>query len=631
MLQLLVYITIHFIYHGSCCIDLRRWIQQSNERSNSTPFHSYYINNDGFLIGQFDNSIIKMNIQTQEIMQYVSIDRVNDPHVLDISSIAHTNYMLVMDGNSTQISLKLYDTTTFNLLDIKTVIDYPMSSYDSRCNVQDASLSTLGSNILILWTTENSGALFYSLWKLPTHYNSLLINVNAALLFESDCWKMAKNPQTLLISPDEANQLFHIVYVIDSLQGHFGKSTGDKVIYTNCPATYTGDKVIAQTININGTHSDQTGIHYAYANDNDDDFQHIRFLEFIKTSDDMFIIPWCGTFDRPQQCWIHMWLSMSAFYSNTLDSYDKYAVTYFLDGWDNEWDWDTDISLSSMAIIEGENIYKSYIFYIIYLDDKEVLVRKLHGSIVDFNGTVLYNEIILNECNDSLYICDFSVKSHENQFIIVYTYCGNFNWHYKTIDMNQVINGECDLEYCTGTPAVTVPYTDLKNTEEDHVALIVAIAVIAVIVMLAVIWKMFLDKKKRRNGVTNKFKPIDNTRHVSKNNSSKQLDKDTIDGNQTLDEEIAVTDVGNTNQINNGEDEGEYLNKIGNEEMMRIKRWFEEEIAIDNEGKPYYALFIENGFERLHLIKYITDLELQSIGVDKMGHRKAILLAATKL
>ncbi len=45
------------------------------------------------------------------------------------------------------------------------------------------------------------------------------------------------------------------------------------------------------------------------------------------------------------------------------------------------------------------------------------------------------------------------------------------------------------------------------------------------------------------------------------------------------------------------------------------------------ESEEYFNLLIENGFEKMSLIKTITENDLIQIGISKIGHRRAILLA----
>eukprot|EP01084_Bolivina_argentea_P234014 394012_1 len=91
----------------------------------------------------------------------------------------------------------------------------------------------------------------------------------------------------------------------------------------------------------------------------------------------------------------------------------------------------------------------------------------------------------------------------------------------------------------------------------------------------------------------------------------------------------------NDNLVNNitantdGENEG--INEL-NHEQRAIKQWFENQVGFDNQlNETYFDLFIQNGFDKRSTIKHITDYELKEIGIDKLGHRKTILLAIQQL
>eukprot|EP01084_Bolivina_argentea_P264724 448528_1 len=56
---------------------------------------------------------------------------------------------------------------------------------------------------------------------------------------------------------------------------------------------------------------------------------------------------------------------------------------------------------------------------------------------------------------------------------------------------------------------------------------------------------------------------------------------------------------------------------------VEIKEWF-----INNVKLPeYYQIFKDNGFERLSVIKTMSESDLKEIGIDKLGHRRAIMTA----
>ena len=85
----------------------------------------------------------------------------------------------------------------------------------------------------------------------------------------------------------------------------------------------------------------------------------------------------------------------------------------------------------------------------------------------------------------------------------------------------------------------------------------------------------------------------------------------------------------NTNDLNkDGENEG--LN-MKEEEKERIKQWFHDEVQLFDDNEKYFDLFIQNGFDKISTIQRIQKSDLEEIGIDKLGHRNAILYAIDKL
>eukprot|EP01084_Bolivina_argentea_P095611 171871_1 len=67
-------------------------------------------------------------------------------------------------------------------------------------------------------------------------------------------------------------------------------------------------------------------------------------------------------------------------------------------------------------------------------------------------------------------------------------------------------------------------------------------------------------------------------------------------------------------------------------EYESVKQWFFESVAVPHDCKQiYYDKFIENGFDNFVGIKHMNNADLMDIGVDKLGHRKTILVSTQKL
>eukprot|EP01084_Bolivina_argentea_P074231 134695_1 len=80
-----------------------------------------------------------------------------------------------------------------------------------------------------------------------------------------------------------------------------------------------------------------------------------------------------------------------------------------------------------------------------------------------------------------------------------------------------------------------------------------------------------------------------------------------------------------------GNDEMEEID-IRINEYDSVKQWFFESVAIPQDYKEiYYNKLIQNGFDNFVVIKYIDNQDLMDIGVNKLGHRKTILIATQKL
>ena len=68
-----------------------------------------------------------------------------------------------------------------------------------------------------------------------------------------------------------------------------------------------------------------------------------------------------------------------------------------------------------------------------------------------------------------------------------------------------------------------------------------------------------------------------------------------------------------------------------NDKHGDVKRFFYNNVCIEDYNDRYIGLMIENGFDSLDIIKTLTIQDLVDIGVDKLGHRKKIINEIRKL
>eukprot|EP01084_Bolivina_argentea_P198932 340489_1 len=64
-------------------------------------------------------------------------------------------------------------------------------------------------------------------------------------------------------------------------------------------------------------------------------------------------------------------------------------------------------------------------------------------------------------------------------------------------------------------------------------------------------------------------------------------------------------------------------------EHMDIKYWLK--VVDEIHYEEYYTLFVKNGYDSMSVIKTMNEQELVQIGINKVGHRKKIILAVDKL
>ena len=70
-----------------------------------------------------------------------------------------------------------------------------------------------------------------------------------------------------------------------------------------------------------------------------------------------------------------------------------------------------------------------------------------------------------------------------------------------------------------------------------------------------------------------------------------------------------------------------YQEKEQNTNIDNIEKWLK-----DMQMERYFSIFIENGYDKFHLIcEYLDEDELKDIGVNKRIHRKKILSETHKL
>mmetsp|Transcript_31617 Transcript_31617/g.50868 ORF Transcript_31617/g.50868 Transcript_31617/m.50868 type:complete len:272 (+) Transcript_31617:23-838(+) len=58
-----------------------------------------------------------------------------------------------------------------------------------------------------------------------------------------------------------------------------------------------------------------------------------------------------------------------------------------------------------------------------------------------------------------------------------------------------------------------------------------------------------------------------------------------------------------------------------------VAKWFRDNIELEEENERYLRLLTENGFDKYSTIKHLTKQDLAEIGIEKLGHQKAILRA----
>ena len=57
-------------------------------------------------------------------------------------------------------------------------------------------------------------------------------------------------------------------------------------------------------------------------------------------------------------------------------------------------------------------------------------------------------------------------------------------------------------------------------------------------------------------------------------------------------------------------------------ERNKIRQWFDDEVGIYEKSDIYYKLFINSCFDGIKLIERMTLDDLETIGVDKVGHTR---------
>eukprot|EP01084_Bolivina_argentea_P276297 471433_1 len=67
----------------------------------------------------------------------------------------------------------------------------------------------------------------------------------------------------------------------------------------------------------------------------------------------------------------------------------------------------------------------------------------------------------------------------------------------------------------------------------------------------------------------------------------------------------------------------------GNEGHFSIAEWFKCDVALNEYNAKYIDLFVVNGFDnvRSRALIEMTDEDMMSIGINKLGHRKVLLTA----
>ena len=132
----------------------------------------------------------------------------------------------------------------------------------------------------------------------------------------------------------------------------------------------------------------------------------------------------------------------------------------------------------------------------------------------------------------------------------------------------------------------------------------------------------------------------DERENVADYGTPREVMKDEIiieDEEDELQTNIGITDDGAGGQtgtvdvldfkIRHRNDDKKYA-KIMNAEMIKVHNWLTESVMLPQ----YFDNFVENGYESLNLISYISDKsELKDIAIHLIGHRTKIMTEINKL
>eukprot|EP00483_Globobulimina_turgida_P011960 UN11982 len=93
--------------------------------------------------------------------------------------------------------------------------------------------------------------------------------------------------------------------------------------------------------------------------------------------------------------------------------------------------------------------------------------------------------------------------------------------------------------------------------------------------------------------------------------------------------------INNNNDTNNVDGECDDMDEGAITEYCDIEQWFNDDIDLqdlsENDKNSYFNVLVQNGFDKISIIKKVSNNDLIEIGINKLGHRKLILSAVAKL
>ena len=181
----------------------------------------------------------------------------------------------------------------------------------------------------------------------------------------------------------------------------------------------------------------------------------------------------------------------------------------------------------------------------------------------------------------------------------------------EDFDLNPPSNADeyqtCTIRECGGINNVYFDgdgstYTS-TNTEYE---LGIAMVIVGVIFMICSISLFCYYKKKDKREA--KVKELNSVIEQSGQSKKECGESETVNGSKIGEGKLGGGDVTVTVDGSTG---------------FELDKWL---ISMDNKYSVYLELFTKNGFDKKDVIKTMTDDDLKSIGIDKLGHRRKILM-----